>query len=348
MTTNINLSEKMFQQYQTNQNVLLAIEACLNAIKSAFSTDLVFLLISDSSESEPKILSCIGKNELLKKSLDRLGYEERQALKKISLKFFLDITDKPQFSPHGTLKMQNPSSGIFLASSINENIYIILGLVDQFSKKYLPQTLDEISRVFKNWEMNLANFLIEFKEKIQKELESNELKANLKEAKHLKSNETNSKQRSLILVDEITRLYNLDYFKERLAEEVERGKRFSRSVSLILLQIHSPQLANEEEIAKQISKILMTSLRRIDIICRIAMDKYALILPDTDNHTYEIIVKRIFKLFKSIFKSQEIYLNISASSFPKHALTDLELLGKVENLLTDSLGNGPNKAILPH
>ena len=167
-----------------------------------------------------------------------------------------------------------------------------------------------------------------------------------------KSPETRKEsRRPLILVDEVTRLYNKDYFAESLTVEVERAKRSSRLMSLIYLSVSPvegmPRM-NENQVANQVAEILSKSLRKVDIICRLDKSKYGLVLPDTANNTYGIIAKRIFKFFKQVMgENPPVYLNISASTFPKHAADAPALMDNAEKLLLQAQQVGPNKAVLP-
>lgn len=157
-------------------------------------------------------------------------------------------------------------------------------------------------------------------------------------------------RRAVLLVDEVTRLFNKEYFEESLAIEVERAKRYSRSVSLLFLEVTplAPLDSKENEVANQVAEILSNSLRRVDVICRLDANRYGIVLPDTANHTYGIIAKRIFKYFKQIMGDQPpVYINLSASTYPQHVGNHLELYENTEKLLAQAKAAGPNKAVLP-
>jgi GGDEF domain-containing protein len=153
-------------------------------------------------------------------------------------------------------------------------------------------------------------------------------------------------------VDEVTRLFNRDYFEECLAIEVERAKRYSRNVSLLYLGV-TPQSGGmtrlEENVtATQVAEILGLSLRKVDVICRLEPSQYGIILPDTADNTYGIIAKRVFKFFKQVMgENPPVFLNISASTYPKHAGNHLLLMKNAEDLLEQARQVGPNKAVLP-
>lgn len=157
-------------------------------------------------------------------------------------------------------------------------------------------------------------------------------------------------RRAMLLVDEVTRLFNRNYFEESLAIEVERAKRYNRSVSLLFLEVTSlaPLGEKKDEVANQVAEILYNSLRRVDVICRLDTSRYAIILPDTANRTYGIIAKRIFKYFKQIMGGQpNVYINLSASTYPQHVGDHMALYENTEKLLAQAKAAGPNKAVLP-
>ena len=156
----------------------------------------------------------------------------------------------------------------------------------------------------------------------------------------------------MVLVDEVTRLFNRNYFEECLAIEVERAKRYSRTMSLLFLSVSSVSSASakpdDHVIATQIAEILWRSLRRVDVICRLDTNRYGIILPDTANNTYGIIAKRVFRFFKEVMgDTPPVFINVSASSFPKHASDHHALYENAVKLLLQAQEVGPNKAVLP-
>jgi diguanylate cyclase (GGDEF)-like protein len=160
------------------------------------------------------------------------------------------------------------------------------------------------------------------------------------------------RKRPVVRVDEVTRLFNKDYFEECLAIEVERAKRYSRSVSILFLSVSPasghPASSGMDGVATQVAEILNKSLRQVDIICRLEKDKYGIILPDTSNQTYGVIAKRVFRFFKEVMgEAPPVFLNISASTYPKHAGNHLLLFENAEKLLAQAKEVGPNKAVLP-
>ena len=282
--------------------------------------------------------------------------------------------------------MQKPNGGVFIAHFQPQVRFILFGLMHTEPKPYPETLLKEFAGLFKEWQGPLNRALDKVLEsgypsvpvKAFPVAPSNEPPAPPPAAAPppqagtpstpAKTTPASSAQispaaaeapstqpgekprRPVILVDEVTRLFNRDYFEESLLIEVERAKRYSRSVSLMFLEV-TPVASiegRENEVATKVAEILSNSLRRVDVICRLDGNRYGIILPDTANHTYGIIAKRIFKYFKQIMGDQPpVTINLSASTYPQHVGNHLELYTNTEKLLAQAKAAGPNKAVLP-
>ncbi|HET9869917.1 MAG TPA: diguanylate cyclase, partial [bacterium] len=103
----------------------------------------------------------------------------------------------------------------------------------------------------------------------------------------------------------------------------------------------------EDRVAAQIAEVLIKSLRKVDVICRVSKDQYAIILPDTATNTCGIIAKRIFKFFKQILGANpSVYINLGASAYPENSTEPKGLHDKATELLGQARQAGPNKAVL--
>jgi diguanylate cyclase (GGDEF)-like protein len=320
---------------------------------------------SFSAEESLSVIAVDGKEEVMDTCLYRLGVEERNALSKLPLKTYLDITGKPVFNKSGSLRIQKPNSGVFMVLNRPKKNYLLFGCAHQNSQPYDQKILEELSALWKQWQEPLEKAILQVIASGREEspglhsVEKIVLKAEAPFSPQTdpftasKSQETKKdERRPVVLVDEVTRLFNKDYFSECLSIEVERAKRYSRWMSLMFLSV-SPATGvsgkgDENLIATQVAEILSKSLRRVDVICRLDQNKYGIILPDTANNTYGIIAKRIFKYFKLIMgEVPPVFLNISASTYPKHAADHQLLLENAEKLLVQAQEVGPNKAVLP-
>ncbi len=364
------LAEKLNASCKKSRVTQADLAACCKIILENYKFDCVFLADASTPEETPTPLAFDGKEEIMETCLYRLGVEERHSLAKIPMKTYQDITGKPVFNKSGSLRIQKPNSGVFMALHHPKQHYILLGCAHQNSQDYDLKLLQELDGAWKQWQASLEKAVSQITSSGKmgdplaaggaptmegkpapvtgKPPGEQAVPAPLKAA-----GGPDDGRRPVILVDEVTRLFNKDYFSECLAIEVERAKRYSRMMSLMFLSVTPNNggalaLQEEDHVATQVAEILAKSLRRVDIICRLEKEQYAIVLPDTAYNTYDIIAKRIFKFFKLVMgDAPSVFLNISASTYPKHASTHHDLLENAQKLLGQAREAGPNKAVLP-
>jgi diguanylate cyclase (GGDEF)-like protein len=368
------LANKIISYCKTIPSSQDALAACCKEILQQYKFECVFIAYSSKPEEGPVPLAFSGKEEIVDNCLYRLGIEERIALSKMPLKAYSDITGKPLFNKSGSLRIQKPNGGVFLVYHRPKQDFLLLGCAHQDPRAYDQELLDALTNLWKPCQEILCETVHRTKSAVKEttpapavvtkggataETQSNPTADTVKKPSEEGSATVpefekmdHPPARPVILVDEVTRLFNKDYFEECLAIEVERAKRYSRHVSLVFLSVTPlegmAEKMDENKVATQIAEILNKSLRRVDIICRLEKNKYGIILPDTANNTYGIIAKRVFKFFKQIMGDvAPVFLNISASTYPKHAGNHLLLFENAEKLLLQAQGVGPNKAVLP-
>jgi diguanylate cyclase (GGDEF)-like protein len=100
--------------------------------------------------------------------------------------------------------------------------------------------------------------------------------------------------------DELTELYNRQYFFDRLHREMETARGFDRPLSVLVLDIDGLRSINGEH-GHAIGDQLLTSFgicllgqtRASDVPARIGGDKFAVILPDTTESQAAVMVNRL-------------------------------------------------------
>ena len=100
--------------------------------------------------------------------------------------------------------------------------------------------------------------------------------------------------------DELTGLYNRRQFMQRCTEEIARGQRWERPLSLAMLDLDHFKLLNDryghafgDEVLRTFANCCQSSVRIEDVCGRLGGEEFAILLPDTDRYTATQIMERV-------------------------------------------------------
>jgi diguanylate cyclase (GGDEF)-like protein len=106
--------------------------------------------------------------------------------------------------------------------------------------------------------------------------------------------------RELADVDALTGLHNRRYFHETLAREVARGRRYRRTLALVLLDLDDFKSVNDrighlagDEVLAEIGERMRSVVRSADIACRIGGEEFAVLLPESSLEDAEQLYERL-------------------------------------------------------
>lgn len=138
---------------------------------------------------------------------------------------------------------------------------------------------------------------------------------------------TNSKE--LALTDMLTGLYNGRYLQARIREEIFRAKRYRGSCSLISIRLFDINAVKAtygvdriNKIYIDFSEILVSNLRKVDLIAFYNEDCFGVLMPETSKKRSFMIAERIRKVFddrlvtSSLYEGVELELKAGISNFP--------------------------------
>jgi diguanylate cyclase (GGDEF)-like protein len=155
--------------------------------------------------------------------------------------------------------------------------------------------------------------------------------------------------------DTLTGTFNTRYMAHKLVKEVQRGKRYKRPFSLMLISLANLEQLKKtygelvsDEIIKSAVKLLSACIREVDILGRFAEDQFAIILPETDASRALVVGNRIRERISGLPITQEVtaanlILNIGLASFPTHARDENSLLTTAIEYLDQSKKMGHNE-----
>ncbi len=291
-------------------------------IKGLVDVDKVFVFIYDDEEKE-----FILKNNSLNKTLDKIFINQEFILQYLKLK-----------------EHEIPQSKIFSGNTIN---FLLPNIELDKDMLFLPLVARE---------KFLGFVLIEQKTKLKKfNNYSLSLLQNL--TSHISLALHNIQLYELAITDGLTKLYIHRYFITRLEQEVRRAKRYGTIFSLLMLDIDYFKKVNDtyghivgDKILKKVAKILLSSVRDTDIVCRYGGEEFAIILLEADRFWAEKIADRIRNNvetaeFTALDKKIQITISVGAKEFYEKDTTE-DLINKADQMLYLAKMMGRNRVVL--
>jgi diguanylate cyclase (GGDEF)-like protein/PAS domain S-box-containing protein/putative nucleotidyltransferase with HDIG domain len=141
------------------------------------------------------------------------------------------------------------------------------------------------------------------------------------------------------ITDGLTGLYNHAHFYQRLAEEIDRSKRYGHGLALVMMDVDAFKHYNDsrghqagDEALHFIADCIRTGVRRSDLAFRYGGDEFAAILVHADLSRAQAVVKRINRRIAARLNESDdpaaewLGLSAGVASFPQDATTVDELV----------------------
>jgi diguanylate cyclase (GGDEF)-like protein len=157
-------------------------------------------------------------------------------------------------------------------------------------------------------------------------------------------------------IDALTGSYNRRFLESRLKEECERQRRFSRPLSLIMIDIDHFKKVNDtyghqcgDLILQSVAKKATASIRKTDFFARYGGEEFCCLLPETNADAAEIVAEGLrtaIETMESSFDNNSISVTISLgiSCFTTDDSPDT-LLKRADDALYQAKHSGRNRYI---
>lgn len=128
------------------------------------------------------------------------------------------------------------------------------------------------------------------------------------------------------ITDHLSGLYNSNYLRARIKEEIERCNRKGTSFALSFIDLDNFKLVNDQyghlvgdKVLKQIAEILTENIRKSDILVRYGGDEFVLLMPETGPEQAEKVMQRIENavIASTFIKNIKIGLSSGMAIFPE-------------------------------
>ncbi|MBI5577213.1 MAG: GGDEF domain-containing protein [Deltaproteobacteria bacterium] len=185
--------------------------------------------------------------------------------------------------------------------------------------------------------------------------------------------------RDLAVRDTLTMLYNRRYFFYRLNSEIQRSRRYGRTLSLLILDVDNFKKFNDryghlagDKLLRNLAETMMGNIRRsdvkptyeVDIACRYGGEEFAVILPEAASVQGAATAERIRasvetkgavavaerirqQVESSRFEGAAgVTISIGVSSYPEHAVDAEALIKAADDALYAAKRTGKNRVVV--
>lgn len=172
----------------------------------------------------------------------------------------------------------------------------------------------------------------------------------------LSENIKRNKEENKFMRDPLTKLYLRSIFMKKIREIVyEEGNKKSDKLSILMMDIDDFKEVNDiyghqkgDEILKSVGRIIINSLRTVDIAARYGGEEFIIALPDTGLEGAKIVANRILnkvKESKLMGNFRELTLSCGISIYPDDSRWFEEIIKRADSNLYKAKENGKDQFV---
>ncbi|MBI4051266.1 MAG: diguanylate cyclase [Elusimicrobia bacterium] len=165
----------------------------------------------------------------------------------------------------------------------------------------------------------------------------------------------------LSLYDALTQLPLRRYFMQRFQEEIYRAERFNQPLALLWLDIDYFKQINDtyghqlgDQVIKEVGRIILKNLRKIDFPCRYGGDEVLILLPQAKEEEAKAIASRLVQEIRDLrmpvkFSTSQVIqasVSLGIATFPGDAGSLEELMQRADEALYWVKSHGKNGVAL--
>jgi diguanylate cyclase (GGDEF)-like protein len=164
----------------------------------------------------------------------------------------------------------------------------------------------------------------------------------------------------LSILDPVIGVFNRRYFDRRLGDEVVRASRYSRYLSVMIIDIDNFKFINDKHghlqgdtMLVETANLIKSNIRAADVLCRFGGDEFAVICPETAGSSTRVTAEKIRSAVESYsYKNvsdrvSEIRSSVSIgiSDFSDSSTDRRTLVEQADKALYSAKSEGRNKVV---
>ncbi len=166
----------------------------------------------------------------------------------------------------------------------------------------------------------------------------------------------------LSITDELTDLYNYRYLQQRLDDEIGRARRYSKTLSFLMLDIDNFKAINDthghrvgDAVLGELAQVMKTTVREVDMVARYGGEEFSVLLPETDAAGAFIVAEKIREAValhefpdEDGERTVRATVSIGLANFPVHAEDKESLLRAADDAVYQAKTTGKDRVRAPH
>jgi diguanylate cyclase (GGDEF)-like protein len=156
-------------------------------------------------------------------------------------------------------------------------------------------------------------------------------------------------------IDGLTQVFNRRYFEDAIERELSRSRRYTRPLSLALIDIDHFKKINDtwghlagDAVLKEVAGTIRSRTRREDVLARYGGEEFALLLPEIDAKGAAQLAEKVRKLVERhtfVFDGARIPVTVSAgvATVQRRGEEPQELIRRADERLYESKAGGRNR-----
>jgi two-component system, cell cycle response regulator len=167
----------------------------------------------------------------------------------------------------------------------------------------------------------------------------------------------NRRLEALATTDPLTRVLNRRALLDRLTAEVDRARRFSSSLTLLLLDVDHFKMVNDtaghlagDSVLRQLGALLEEAVRKVDVVARYGGEEFVAILPETASDGGVIFAERLRERVAAqsfdvgIDRPLHLTVSIGVATFPSpRVATTEDFFARADEALYRAKSGGRNQ-----
>ncbi len=159
----------------------------------------------------------------------------------------------------------------------------------------------------------------------------------------------------LSVTDPMTGVANVRQLSVTLAREVERAHRFTRPLSVMMLDLDHFKSVNDthghafgDVVLREFARRLQACLREVDLVARYGGEEFAVVLPETGPDGARAVATRVVEAIRSVPFSagehtRQVTVSVGIASYPEHGGTATDLMAAADAALYTAKRSGRDR-----